>query len=989
MSQVAGMWSLCRLAVKRLWSDPGLTAGILLGLVTTVALATSAPMYVEAANNVILRRELGEIEARGSPAFAFMYHVAYPGVAIRMEDLQAADAYLARQVPALFRLPLDESTLSVQSVRLGLYPAAGEHYGSTRRPLGHMKVGFVRGLSGHAQVVEGEWPEVAPDAQAAPSVPVEPVQVLMAQGKVRDLGVQVGEEYVLFRDSEQLGRIQVPIQIAGIWIPNDPDERFWFVSPDVYEDVLLLPEASYERLIPGEESWSLDYIAWYQVYDGSKVTAEDVPAFLAHMRRVAVTLKGIISSIGVPVSPEWALVRYEKDVTVQGTLLLTFGIPVIAAVLVFTASISATSVRRRNGEIALLRSRGTNVAQVLVLCLFQGLILGLVSLVLGLLAGRHVARLLGNTRAFLSFESDVFPWASILSKIGLVRPLQEIPRVSDRLYPVVTRSSLRVGVVVTGLATVFYLLPTLHSVRLTVVTFLQNAVRAVGRPWWQRSFLDVILFAIAGYGYYLQRGERSLSFLMGGQGGDPLEQPLVLITPSLYLLVGVLFFLRLAPHLLNLAAWLIGYLPGTVLVLTLRHLARHAKGYSGVFLLLSYSISLSLFTASMAWTLDKNLEDRAYYDVGSDLSLQERGWGSQELAEGTAEDVGGGATAGSSDDQPGSVLIIPTDDALRVEGIEGATRVYRFSVRVRLAEWAGSGTLVGIDRLSFPGGAFFRSDFAPRSLGELMNILALDRRGVLVDRNTLVRHRLDVGDPIRVQLSTTEAQRIDFYIAGALDLFPTVRRSEFPVFVGSADYILEQLGALTPGELWLAVHPSIDAQSVLDQLHGVGFRVSSMEDARALIAKEQGRLLRVGLFGFLSVGFVAMSILSSLSLIIYSFTFFQQRTIQFGILQAIGLTKAQLEWVFMLEQFVIIVLSTIVGTVLGLYGCRLFLPFFQVSYDSTFPLPPPLIVVAWRDIWKVYVVLGITHLVLSAFALRMLNRLRIFETIKLGAQLAG
>jgi putative ABC transport system permease protein len=390
----------------------------------------------------------------------------------------------------------------------------------------------------------------------------------------------------------------------------------------------------------------------------------------------------------------------------------------------------------------------------------------------------------------------------------------------------------------------------------------------------------------------------------------------------------------------------------------------------------------------VAWTLDENLEQRAYYHVGSDLSLQERGWGSQGLVEEVAEDLGGGMASGSSD-KFGGALIVPVEEALQADGVEKATRVYRFSVGVRFSDWTGKGTLVGIDRLSFPGAAFFRSDFASRSLGELMNCFAVERRGVLVDRDTFVRHHLNVDDSIRVQLNVAEAQKIDFRVLGVVDLFPTVQRQDFPLFVGSADYILEQMGTLGPGELWLTVHPSANAQALLEQIHEIGFRVSSMEDARFLIAKEHGQLLRVGLFGFLSLGFVAVSVLSSLSLIIYSFTSFQQRTIQFGILQAMGLTKAQLEWTFILEQFVIIALSAIVGTVLGSYGCRLFLPFFQISYGSTSPLPPPLIVVAWHEIWKVYLILGITHLSLSIVALRQLRKIRTFETIKLGAQLTG
>jgi putative ABC transport system permease protein len=977
MGPIDQVWGLLKLAVKRLTSDLGLTLGVLLGLVTTVALVTSVPMYVEAANNKILRQELGEIEARGAPAFAFMYHIAYPGHVVLAEEFGLADEILSVQVPALFRLPLDVSTVSVQSVRLGLFPATAEHYGSTRRPLTQAKIGFVRGLRDHAEIIDGEWPE---DSSLD-----GPLPALITQGAAAELGVQAGEEYVLFRESERLGRIQVPVRIAGVWVPRDAEARFWFIAPDAYDEVVLVPEATYVDLASSEELWALDYVAWCQVYDGSRLTAEDVPGFLASMRHVAATLKRIIPSLGVPVSPEWALVRYEHDVRMQGRILLTFGIPIVVIVLVFTVFVAAIAVRRRSSEVALLRSRGTSVLQVSVLCLFQGLILGVLALFVGVLAGMFVARLLGSTRAFLSFDTRALVPTDLLGRTFIGQVVHSSSG-AGTLYPVVTPTSLWAGIVVTFLAVALYLLLTLGSVRETVISYWRTAVRTVGQPWWQRSFFDVLLALVAAYGYYLFKQGRGFALLMGGQGNS-LGQPLTLVTPSLYLFVGALVFLRMTPYLLSLAAWIAQFLPGPVLVLACRHLARRVRGYSGVYLLLAYSISLSLFTASLAWTLDTNLAHRAYYQVGADLSFQERGWGSQPLAEGAAEDLGGGIAVESPDDAPTGVLVVPTEEALQIEGVEGATRIHRFTVRIRLPNWAGSGTLIGVDRLSFPGVAFFRRDFASRSLGELMNALALDRTGVLVDRETLARNQLAAGDTIRVQLSTTDATRIDFRIVGIVDLFPGVQREDFPLFVGSADYVLEQMGALAPGKLWLAVDPSTDAQVLVDRMHDTGFRISSLHDARLLIAKEQGQLLRVGLFGFLSVGFAAVSLLIPLSLVTYSFASFQQRAIQFGLLQAIGLTKVQLQWLYTLEQLVVIVMGAVAGTALGWHGCRLFLPYFQVSYSSTLPLPPPLTVIAWRDISKIYGALGLSFLVLSLVTLGMLGRLRAFEAIKLGTQL--
>ena len=129
--------------------------------------------------------------------------------------------------------------------------------------------------------------------------------------------------------------------------------------------------------------------------------------------------------------------------------------------------------------------------------------------------------------------------------------------------------------------------------------------------------------------------------------------------------------------------------------------------------------------------------------------------------------------------------------------------------------------------------------------------------------------------------------------------------------------------------------------------------------------------------------------MSVLSLLIYSFVSFKQRYVQFGILHAIGLTKAQLERLFVFEQCLIIGLGTAVGTLLGFASCHLFLEFFQVSTTEVEPLPPLLVEIAMHDIWKTYIVLGLSLLILAIGTLRLLKGLRMFEAIKLGTQLTG
>ena len=76
--------------------------------------------------------------------------------------------------------------------------------------------------------------------------------------------------------------------------------------------------------------------------------------------------------------------------------------------------------------------------------------------------------------------------------------------------------------------------------------------------------------------------------------------------------------------------------------------------------------------------------------------------------------------------------------------------------------------------MDFPQVAFWRADFAPVSLGELMNQLAITENGVLLPREFMETYFFNVGDTINV---TVEGYAVSVALAlkivGSFDYFPT------------------------------------------------------------------------------------------------------------------------------------------------------------------------------------------------------------------------
>ena len=432
---------------------------------------------------------------------------------------------------------------------------------------------------------------------------------------------------------------------------------------------------------------------------------------------------------------------------------------------------------------------------------------------------------------------------------------------------------------------------------------------------------------------------------------------------------------------MNLLAWLANAWRGVVPVLALRHLSRTARHYVGPMLLLILTLSLAVFTASMALTLDEHIVDRVYYDVGSDFRLVELGESTQIGLGG----FGGGASSGESEEAAGpDWLFLPVSEHERIPGVQRAARVWSREVNARMGGAYTKAVLVGVDRVDFGEVTFFRRDFAPATLGALMNALAVRDDAVLVSRKLMRDQRLEVGDQIEIAIPIGTSPKVNFRVAGVIDYFPRLYPEESQFFVGNLDFIFNNVGGMYPYDVWVKTEPTLEMETLLDEARDLGLTVMRASSARELIDEEQLRPERQGVFGLLSVGFIAAAFLTVLGFLIYSFVSFTQRYIELGVLRAIGLSVTQMAIFLVAEQLTLVSTGALAGTALGVLVSRLFIPFFHVQTGRN-PFTPPFVVqIAWQEIMYIYAVFGAMFIAAVAALLISLRRMRVFEAIKLG-----
>ena len=973
--------SIFLIAAKRLWNNKGLTLCSIAGLIAAVSLIGSIPLYTDAANFKVLKEQLAldkNNTERPRPPFAFMYRYigAWHG-SIDLKDFDPVDEYTSQSVPAIIGLPKTAIIRHVKTDNFSLFPQSEAAYVGIREPLGWVNLGFVSGIQEHINILEGGFP---PNATADSEV----LDVLISQALAEEVGLQVGETYVIFKRPELVGTtsesekdkkaveskaIQFQIRIAGVWTPKDSKDPFWFYNPKSLAGTLMISEESYRaRVAPMMEDEVYTAI-WYIIFDGERVRTDDVPLLLGRINYANTRVGSLLPNTVLDVSPYDALQNYRWTTFIMTIVLYVFSIPILGLVLYFIGLISGLVVERQRGEIAIFKSRGAGDMQVIGIYVLEGLIIGVIGFGVGIILAQQTALVMGNTISFLTFGSR--------------QPLPVI----------VTPRALRMALLGVAVALLASLSPAMRAARLTIVTYKRDRARAMEQPLWQRFFLDFLLLIPSGYGYYVLKNRGTINFLGGQGGGDPFKDPLLFLVPALTIFAISLVLIRLFPLIMEFLAWSTGQLvPSVSIVLALRQLARVSKQYTGALLLLILTLSLATFTASMARTLDQSLSDRMYYKYGADYLLVETGENPELEQAAMGGGPGGGASEQSASDSAAveatGWTFVPVSEHLKVPGIQAATRVGTYPSVAQIGKTTANGKLYGIDRYDFPNVAFFRRDFAYSQLGSLMNRLAANSGGLVVTPEFLSDFALNIGDKVSLAVSAYgERKAIEFTIVDLIRYFPTYYPAEEDagyLFVSNLDYIFEQMGGMFPYDVWIRTAPNVDLEQMQTDLYERDIRVITVNGSRQAIDAEQSRPERTGVFGILSVGFVAAAILTMLGFLLHSFISFRRRLIEFGVLRAIGLSVGQMIGFLGVEQLVLIATGITAGTALGVWVSNLFIPFLQVGTAKFVDIPPFVVLIAWEDIALIYIVFAVMLALAITGMIWLLMRMKIFEAVKLG-----
>jgi hypothetical protein len=234
--------------------------------------------------------------------------------------------------------------------------------------------------------------------------------------------------------------------------------------------------------------------------------------------------------------------------------------------------------------------------------------------------------------------------------------------------------------------------------------------------------------------------------------------------------------------------------------------------------------------------------------------------------------------------------------------------------------------------------------------------------------------------PLALSAGTQQAR-----IAGSFHRFPTLDPRTPAVVADLPSYYAFSFASrgdvVQPSQWWLK---SARDTVVADQLRVAPFRslevVSFRERQRALLEDP----VPLGVIGALALGFAVAAAFGAVGFAASAAAAARARMLEFAVLRSLGLGTRQLSAWIALESALVVALSLVGGTALGLLVAWLVLPYVGLGTSGATPVPPVEVAVPWSLVLWLELALLAALVAIAAAQVARIRGLRLASVLRSG-----
>ncbi|WP_336773000.1 ABC transporter permease [Paenibacillus sp. MMO-58] len=955
--------ALWTMILRKMAKNKWLQLNLWFGLTVCVGLFSSMPLYSDAILERTLQKELQGVQSK---------NLVYPGY-VRVSTSVSSNKMDQKTVDAIHRA--DRYMLSVPE-RMGLealsfyqqrftqkmkvYGAdASEQEKKTQKSTGGFK--SLSDMEKRVRLIDGRMPVDRTDGL---------FEAVVTQKFLNSVKRDLGEEVVAETPDKQLLKV-IPVGI----IDTDPaaDPYLPFLATDE-PDGFLIPFQQFEReFVSKDGKVRVSDLEWRYALDYKQMSLDKIEAFSEANRAIRGYFRGRLGAAEVNVPASETISSYQGKKEKLDVMMLSLYSPVMLMLAFYLYMAANLVIERQKTEISVLRSRGASRLQIMTAYLLESLMLGISALAVGPFLGVAFSKVLGASGGFLEFVQ---------------RSALEVS---------LTSSAYKIAAAAVAAAIALILIPAFLATRVSIVNHKQQAARLTKMSFWHKAGIDILLVGLALYLLYnFNNRQEDLKRL--ALNSDALQvDPLLFLMPALFALGAGLLVLRIYPWFIRLVYWAGRKWWPPALYNTLVQISRSSAQYLTIKVFLILTVSTGLFSANAARTINDNIDSKIQYSIGADMTLTTR-WESDApppMMQGAAP---AGQTAQESSFRQVQYTEPPFEPFRQLKGAQATAKVFR-KEEARFSAGStkktnGAATLVGIDTMDFGQTAWMKDNLLDYPINSYLNLIATNPKAVLISRSLADAAKVKPGDPISVYWDGLDEAMFTVY--GIIDYWPgwnplpaaadgEEKPSKPNLIVGHLSTIQNRL-AVEPYEVWIKLKEGVSSQAIYDQLTSSKMSMTSFHDARQELIASKNDPFRLAINGVMTLGFVISMLISFFGFLLFWVLALSGRTLQYGVLRAMGIPFPQIIGMLLSEQLLTSGAAVIIGVWIGNTISELFVPLFEMSFATTEQVPPFEIVYKLSDYLQLYGIVGFTLAIGLLILGYRLSRTRIAQALKLGEE---
>jgi putative ABC transport system permease protein len=608
-----------------------------------------------------------------------------------------------------------------------------------------------------------------------------------------------------------------------------------------------------------------------------------------------------------------------EDALYARVLFLFLGLPGAILAIILTFAVSATGGDRRRREQALLRVRGATTPMIIRLESLEAIVVSLLAAIVALII-----------------------------TLVIVSQMVTIP-LATRQTTVVFVVALVIGI---GTALTAVIVPAWGEARAATVRTGRLRLGRGGAPFWERTWIDLILLAIAGLVYW-RTAAAGYQIVLAPEGVAATSVSYGSFLAPLALWIGVgLLVTRIFRHGLAggraFVSRVFKPLAGALSPIVAASVSRQARLITRGVVLVTLAFSFAVSTAVFNTTYNVQSRVDAALTNGSDVTVT-------------------GTTA-----YPAGQLL---DSISKVPGVTAArAMIHRYAyVGNDLQDIYGINAL-NIGDAADLSNAFFASNDARGTMAKL----AAQPDGALLSQETVNDFQLKLGDLVNLRLQNSKDHQyhaVPFHFIGVVREFSTAPKDSF--ILANEGYVASQTGE--PAREVLLIRGNVPPAQLAKSIEPIAGKLpgARVTDLGSVLKSISSSLTAVDLHGltWIELSF-AILLIAGASGLVLGLGLIERRR-DFALLAAMGAKGRQLGSFLWTEGLIILIAGMVLGFATGLGIAKMLVKVLTGVFDPA----PQSLAMPWVYL-VVLIVAGCASTVLAVVIAQRVTRAKALEALR-------